>query len=48
MLLGITINDETTVSGLIADSNNSTAVITFMMTSVHSVEPTIISSKYIF
>ena len=46
ILLDITLSGKTTVSGLISDIT-STPGTTLMMTSVYSVEPTIISSKYI-
>ena len=46
ILLGIILHDKTTVSVLIIDIT-STAGITLMMTSLHSVEPAIFSSKYI-
>ena len=45
ILLGIILNNKTKVSGLISDIT-SIAGITLTMTSVHSVEPNIFSSKY--
>ena len=46
ILLGIILNNKTTISGLISDIT-STPDTTLLMTSVYSVEPTIFSSKYI-
>ena len=46
IILGITLNDETTVSVMISDVT-STAGTTLMMRSVHSVKPPIFLSKYI-
>ena len=45
ILLGIILNDEITIAGLISGIT-STVDITLMMTSMHSVEPTTFSSKY--
>ena len=47
ILLGIILNDNKTTVSELVNNITSTAGIILMMTPVHSVEPTIFSSKYI-